>query len=452
MCKRSFGAVAAAISLIANSALGSVVPRIVNGSSTDGYPAVAMIAFYSDAAHSELVGFCSGSLVGCRTVVTAAHCVCPEDANTYQDCWNQGITYPMFISVFLPHVGVLGVESVSVHPNYRFGAGYDVSVLQLAEPADGVPPLELAATKPSAGSAGRVVGYGVTRSGFRAPDDTGIKREGPVVFGPCPRDVPGDLHVCWTFTGTGSNTCAGDSGGAVLATEGNAERLAGVVSGGSTADCQAPDESFATAAPLIRGWIQTMASDVGVACGATGLLGDGRTLTRTYSVSLDSRSPEFQEQIDLPTGAAELRVTFNGQTGSESDFFNTDNDFDLFVGHGAGSTTQWVCSDERRENWGACRVQRPQAGTWTVSLRRIAGAGPAQLTVTVFRSPAQCPNDCNGDGAVDVSEIVTAVNILLGALPVESCRTADGDGNGEVTVDEVIQGVNAALNGCSPSS
>ncbi|MCX8071747.1 MAG: trypsin-like serine protease [Candidatus Binatia bacterium] len=440
------------VALVASRGDGLPKPRVVNGSATFAQPAVAMLAFYADAGHSDLTSLCSGTLVGCHSVVTAAHCLCPENSDNFAECQSQGIADPRTILVFLPNVGVLTVEAVAVHPNYEFGAGYDVGLLRLAEPADGVPPLSLARAKPAPDSAGTVVGYGTTRAGFRSVDDTGIKREGPVVFGACPADVPADLHVCWSFTGTGSNTCSGDSGGAVMAKEDGSEVLVGVVSGGSTVDCLAPDQSFATDVTTVRNWIEgTAGEDVGVTCNTVGHVDDGRTLVRTFSASLSVANPRVQEQIEIDTQAAELRVSFNGQTGSNSGFLNQDNDFDLLVGHTEGNNITWVCRDERPENWGACRIERPQPGLWTIELRRIAGTGPAQVTATVFRATSPCAGDCNGDATVEISEIVTAVNIALGAEGGDLCPAADDDGDGAVTVDEIILAVNGALNGCSTS-
>jgi subtilase family serine protease len=62
--------------------------------------------------------------------------------------------------------------------------------------------------------------------------------------------------------------------------------------------------------------------------------------------------------------------------------------------------------------------------------------------------PNECVGDCHGHGAVTVADIVTAVNISLGALPLTDCQSADADGDGRVTVSEVIQAVNHALAGC----
>jgi subtilase family serine protease len=64
-----------------------------------------------------------------------------------------------------------------------------------------------------------------------------------------------------------------------------------------------------------------------------------------------------------------------------------------------------------------------------------------------FTKPA-CAGDCNGDGAVTVDEIVTAVDIALGARPISACEAVDAAGDGSVTVDELLQAVNRALNGC----
>ncbi len=423
-------------------------PRIVNGVATDQYPAVALVAFYSDATQSELAGLCSGALVGCHTVLTAGHCVCPDSADNYESCVAEGLADPGSIAVFLANVGVLPVRRVTLHPGYEFGNGNDVSILELTEPAEGVPVLPLVTAKPADGSSGRVVGYGTTRSGFRSVDDTGIKREGLVVFGACPSDVPADGNLCWNFTGSGANACSGDSGGAVVVQEGGRAVLAGVVSGGSTFDCQPPDQSFATSIAAVRNWlVATGGSDVGASCALPGSFGDG--LVETYSVELTAARPRAQVEFDVPVRAAELRVTFNGQSGSGTGLGAVDNDFDLFLAPvEAASREQWVCQDERAENWGACRVPRPDAGRWRWELRRVVGSGPAQVTVTIFPGLPSCAGDCNRDGRVEVNELVAAVNILLGISSLENCSAADANRDGEVTVDEILLGVNAALAGC----
>jgi len=69
----------------------------------------------------------------------------------------------------------------------------------------------------------------------------------------------------------------------------------------------------------------------------------------------------------------------------------------------------------------------------------------AVLMITVG---AACAGDCDGDGTVSVNELVLAVNIALGALPVTDCQAADTDGDGIVSITELVAAVNKALNGC----
>lgn len=59
-----------------------------------------------------------------------------------------------------------------------------------------------------------------------------------------------------------------------------------------------------------------------------------------------------------------------------------------------------------------------------------------------------CAGDCNGDGDVSVSELVTMVNIALGNASVSACSAGDANGDGEIAVNEIVAGVNRALSGC----
>jgi hypothetical protein len=56
--------------------------------------------------------------------------------------------------------------------------------------------------------------------------------------------------------------------------------------------------------------------------------------------------------------------------------------------------------------------------------------------------------DCNGDGTVNISDLITAVNIALETRPVTDCSVVDTNADGNVTVNELILAVNAALGGC----
>lgn len=65
---------------------------------------------------------------------------------------------------------------------------------------------------------------------------------------------------------------------------------------------------------------------------------------------------------------------------------------------------------------------------------------------TPTRAPSGCIGDCDGDGAVEIAELILAVNHALGQPEV--CLAADGDANGVVSIDELVYAVRAALSGC----
>ena len=68
------------------------------------------------------------------------------------------------------------------------------------------------------------------------------------------------------------------------------------------------------------------------------------------------------------------------------------------------------------------------------------------LTALALATPAwACPGDCDGDGAVTINELVTAVGIALGGGAMEGCPAADADGDGAVAINELIAGVGHAL-------
>jgi hypothetical protein len=61
---------------------------------------------------------------------------------------------------------------------------------------------------------------------------------------------------------------------------------------------------------------------------------------------------------------------------------------------------------------------------------------------------AGCGADCNGDGTVDVAELLLIVGVALGQQPLSQCTVADLDGDGQLTVEEILAAVVRALEGC----
>ena len=61
-----------------------------------------------------------------------------------------------------------------------------------------------------------------------------------------------------------------------------------------------------------------------------------------------------------------------------------------------------------------------------------------------------CAGDCNGDGTVEVNELIVSVNIALGLLAITQCPGI-GDSDGMVTIDRLVLAVTNALDDCSGS-
>jgi hypothetical protein len=114
------------------------------------------------------------------------------------------------------------------------------------------------------------------------------------------------------------------------------------------------------------------------------------------------------------------------------------------------------CGDFHVAN-GACTLAA--AGSLSLSLgagesvrlaiadRDFSGAGELHLTVaTADLTP--CVADCDGLGTVGINELIVAVNIALGLVPLDMCAAAASDGH--VDIADLIAAVNSALDGCTP--
>ena len=78
-----------------------------------------------------------------------------------------------------------------------------------------------------------------------------------------------------------------------------------------------------------------------------------------------------------------------------------------------------------------------------LSWQPFAGANAAAAA-------SACAGDCSGSGAVAITDIITLVNIVLGAAAPSACANGIPAGN-TVDIGLLIQAVNAALNGCVAS-
>lgn len=188
---------------------------IVGGTLAAGDPAVVVLAVTSGG---QLEEYCSGTLVGPKTVLTAAHCI---------NAYGSGKSY---VVGFGPNVGAL-TKTIPVaqqvrNPSYN-GNAWDFGILRLSLPATGITPIPLndtALTTANVGQAIRHVGFGITNA---SGVGSGVKRE-----------VTYNLRQVARYTiesgASGKQTCSGDSGGpAFMVLPGDTqEKLVGVVSYG----------------------------------------------------------------------------------------------------------------------------------------------------------------------------------------------------------------------------
>ena len=379
------------------SAGAFVQPRIVNGLVTHDFPTAGALLYGAGGlpiTPDNAVIACSGTLIGCRTFLTAAHCVV-------------GDTDPSHYQVYLQNAGVVAVTGVTYNPSYSGTlSGNDVAVLTLAADVTGVTPTPINATHDLAalgvGFAGTIVGFGQTSVTGR---DFGIERYGAVQTANCLPALTGgegnDKLVCWDFAipvgppGQDSDTCNGDSGGPLFIDFGAGLEVVGATSTGSSPFCRPLDHSWDASVYFNAAWIQSqLGTDSTVACGGIGPVGTPAATVIGSDGVLSVALPGAAFTVDLTRTASVLRVALNGQSNS---IFNPD----LYVKQGLGAgPASYDCKADGLGTFGSCEFVNPAAGTWSIFVAAAAGAGEYQLTTTVFTAP---PPPC-GNGAVDAGE------------------------------------------------
>ena len=87
--------------------------------------------------------------------------------------------------------------------------------------------------------------------------------------------------------------------------------------------------------------------------------------------------------------------------------------------------------------------------TDVVTPAAVLGGENAVAAIKVGNEALACVGDCGAVGSVEVSNLVTGVNIDLGLADLSTCPAFDRDGDGNVRINELLQGVQSALNGCA---
>ncbi len=208
---------AACADLEAGEEVGAEIGEIVGGTPTSEWPAVPLLTIHAGGGG----GNCSGTLVSPRVILTASHCLDPDEVGGTVTA-----VEAYFGSTILANDPAF-VEMISAEDWIRredYGLGFrDFGLILLARDAV-AEPMEYNAAALSAADEGRqlhMVGWGNTTEGSGA----GAKREVDVTI-----QVVDTSEL--RYGSPGGNTCQGDSGGPGFLQVGGKEVVATVTSWG----------------------------------------------------------------------------------------------------------------------------------------------------------------------------------------------------------------------------
>jgi Trypsin/Bacterial Ig domain len=307
--------------------VNSVWSSITNGKSTSGYPSVGALSG------------CTATLVGKKTVLTAAHCV--QNGGTY------GFT-----------VGGAKYSGKAVrHPKYTsWQQIYDIALIILTQ-APPVTPTPIANMAPTVGTEVTLVGYGVTSEYGK---DSGIKRMAKNTIA----SLTTTEFIMYGSGGAIGNTCYGDSGGPAFATLNGNFVVVGVTSRGNFCGKDGTD----TRVDAYKDWVAQNSNNDALQAGTTPPKpADGEAPKVVITSPLAGEA--------LKVGQASVKVSATDNVGVTK--------VELVVGTTPGLTLNAAPWD--------FQVQLA-AGTQTLSVRAHDDAGnTSQAAVTVIVSDAVTP-------------------------------------------------------------
>ena len=368
---------------------------IVNGIPSHLQPTTGALLFVGPDTRNQFLD-CSGVLIGCRTVLTAAHCLC-KNSTTVTQCRNELATIDLAdLRVFFQHSGIHHVREVFIHPSYLRDKANDLAVLRLSQRVEGIEPSLFHDGFPTTiahETEGVIVGFG--NSGDDKVD-AGVKRVGEIETAACPlgTGVIEPANICWNFTspilkpGDDSNLCLMDDGGPLFVDFGNGPEVTGIHSGGG-ATCEEDSFSFDTNVVRSREWIAEVGGDDvrRDQCSDLGEVGEPWVVVQGGEGSIprsdDDESRAFS--FDIPKDALLVRVTVNGDT-------TRDGDYDMFVSLGAAVPTRFVADCKRKGvgQFAVCSFTQPDVSHLNILVRHVKpnlerGRSRFQVTVTAFR-------------------------------------------------------------------
>jgi len=216
------------------------------GRASNAHPAVGLLI-------AEDGSLCTGSLIGPRLVLTAAHCVDSPIAGFYTGS-GAAVVRGDNVNIALDAMDAHAVADQAAHPRYQSnlcGDSPDVALVLLAKPIDDITPIPVARIGAAVvGSQCSVVGFG--RHGSGASRTTAQKRSGTSrveAVGPHSVEV----------TAVTALADHGDSGGPLLCNS----RIRGITSCGPDGPWKKRSVAYARVEP-VKAWMDGVKANWGV--------------------------------------------------------------------------------------------------------------------------------------------------------------------------------------------
>lgn len=253
------------------------------------------------------VNWCSATLIGPTTVLTAGTCV--------MDFNNKVATQIYF------HPGnqlskKIKVTSAVLHPQYNANNLFDspnIAVVRLSEPVAGATPLTISTEAPKVGNSVQVLGFGL--SSVNDPKSSGVLRKGSVVIA----QVTPNTFRFKAQNNSAPALCYGDLGGPAIAQSAGNEVVAGIHLGTAGQNCTGDMVDLRMDA--LRDWINKQANDIG--SGGSGGSGSGTSSNDKTPPQVSVLNPKPNQQLPSSfqvmvnaqdnTGISRVELYINGQ-------------------------------------------------------------------------------------------------------------------------------------------
>ena len=206
---------------------------IIGGRIDRSHGAVGQVGMLADGG---VYFHCTGTLIGPRTVLTAAHCLFAGGRRLFA---------PNLAFEVGGVIHEVARSSIAGFDPTRDEAWEDAALLRLRERSE-VPPIPVSIDPPLEGVEAHVIGFGVTRAS--SPEEgsgAGRRRRARITL-----DAVREREIFYVSSDAGA--CYGDSGGPILQND----AVVGITSRGTALDCRGID--IAQRADVLTVWIGTI--------------------------------------------------------------------------------------------------------------------------------------------------------------------------------------------------